>query len=242
MALNFSTTSQTTLSQGIKMLVWGDSGMGKTSLCATAPKPIILSAERGLLSLGKKNLERLHGVDNPAIAYEIPVIQINNIQDLIDAYNFMLSNPHAKAFRTVLLDSISEIGETVLNNAKRTVKDPRQAYGAMIEQMETVIRQFRDLEGINVVMLAKAEYAKDEVTGISKYGPSMPGSKLGQKLPYFFDEVLKLGVNKDAKGNPFRFLQSQPDLQNIAKDRSGALDQIEPPNLTHVFNKILQGV
>ena len=190
--------------------------------------------------LNKKNLEKLYGVGTPGITYDIPVIEIRNVQDLTDAHAWCMTT-QASQFQTICLDSVSEIAETVLNNAKRQVKDPRQAYGELIEKMESVIRAFRDLPNKNVYMAAKIEPMKDELTGIVKYGPSMPGAKLGQKLPYFFDEVFRLGINKTPQGELYRFLQTQSDLQNIAKDRSGALDAIEPPHLTHVFNKILQG-
>lgn len=238
----FSTTSQVNVSQGVKVLVYGDSGMGKTMMCATAPAPYILSAEGGTLSLSRKNLERLHGVGNPHITYDIPVAKIVTVDDLTYMHNLFATNQDNGQFKTICIDSITEIGEVVLSNAKRTVKDPRQAYGELIEKMLMTVKAFRDLPGRNVFITAKMEPMKDETTGIVKNGPSMPGQKLGPALPYYFDEVLKLGVNKDAQGNPFRYLQTVADLQNIAKDRSGALDPMEPPHLAHVFNKILQGV
>lgn len=242
MALEWSTTAQENANSGVKILVYGESGMGKTMLCATAPKPVVISAEAGLLSLTRKNIERVFGVDTPGISYDLPVLKIRTVQDLVEAHAFCLSSPHAAQFETVCIDSISEIGETVLNNAKKSVKDPRQAYGVLIEQMEDCIRKFRDLPGKNVYMAAKAERIKDEGTGVIRWGPSMPGSKLGQALPYFFDEVLKLDTNKDSQGKDYRYFRTQPDFQNIAKDRSGALDPMEFPHLAHVFNKIRQGV
>lgn len=239
MALQFTTAEQASQVNGVKALIYANAGMGKTVLCATAPAPVVLSAESGLLSLKKKNLERLFGVGNSQVCYNVPVIQITTVDDLTDAYNWCARSAEAKQFQTVCLDSLSEIGEVVLNNAKRQVKDPRQAYGELIEKMETVIRLFRDLSNKHVYMAAKMEPSKDEMTGVVKYGPSMPGSKLGSKLPYFFDEVFRLGVNKTPQGESYRFLQTQPDLQYEAKDRSGSLDNLEPPFLTHVFNKIL---
>jgi hypothetical protein len=67
----------------------------------------------------------------------------------------------------------------------------------------------------------------------------MPGSKLGPKLPYFFDEVFRIGINKTPQGEQYRFLQTQPDIQYDAKDRSGSLDILEVPFLGSIFNKIL---
>lgn len=224
MALKFTTTDQAAQMNGVKVLVYGGAGMGKTVLCSTAPNPIILSAEGGELSL--RNLR-------------IPMIEITTVQDLTEAHQWLSSSAEAKQFQTVCIDSLSEVAEVVLNNAKRQVKDPRQAYGELIEKMESVIRAYRDLPGMNVYMSAKMETTKDELTGVVKYGPAMPGSKLGSKLPYFFDEVFRLGINKTPQGESYRFLQTQPDLQYEAKDRSGVLAPVEPPHLTQLFNKIL---
>jgi hypothetical protein len=239
--LQFTTTAQQNAASGVKVLCYAPAGTGKTVLCATAPAPLILSAEAGLLSLSRKNLERIFGVNTPGICYDIPVIQIKTVEDLNAALLFCQS-AQANQIQTVCLDSISEIAETVLNNAKRQVKDPRQAYGELIEKMESVIRAFRDLPNKNVFMAAKLEPMKDELTGAIKYGASMPGAKLGHKIPYFFDEVFRLGVGKDqASGQSYRFLQTQPDLQYDAKDRSGALAAVETPHLGYIFNKILTG-
>jgi hypothetical protein len=224
MALKFTTTDQAAQMNGVKVLVYGGAGMGKTVLCSTAPNPIILSAEGGELSL--RNLR-------------IPMIEITTVQDLTEAHQWLCGSAEAKQFQTVCIDSLSEVAEVVLNNAKRQVKDPRQAYGELIEKMESVIRAYRDLPGMNVYMSAKMEPSKDELTGVVRYGPAMPGSKLGSKLPYFFDEVFRLGINKTPQGESYRFLQTQPDMQYEAKDRSGALAAVEPPHLAQLFNKIL---
>lgn len=239
MPLAFTTSNQHTEIGGVKCCLYSLSGIGKTVLTATAPKPILLAAEAGLLSLRRSNLERLFGKDNPGITYDMPVLLIQTVQDLNDALEFITVNPHGKVFKTICMDSLSEIAEVVLNNAKRQVKDPRQAYGELIEKMESLVRAYVNVPDRHVVMICKQEPFKDELTGIVKYGPSMPGAKLSVKLPYMFDEVFRMGVNKTPQGQEYRFLQTQPDLQYEAKDRSGALAALEPPNLTHVFNKIL---
>lgn len=239
MALNFTTAQDASQMSGVKVLVYGGAGAGKTVLMATAPNPLLISAESGALSLRQQNLERLFGVGNPHICYNMPMIEIKTVEDLQDAYNWCATNPQAQGFQTICMDSISEIAEVVLNNAKRQVKDPRQAYGELIEKMESVIRLFRDLPNKNVVISAKMEPSKDELTGVVKYGPSMPGAKLAVKLPYFFDEVFRLGIGQTPQGEKYRFLQTQPDLQFEAKDRSGALAPVETPILSAVFAKIL---
>lgn len=238
MPLEFSTTEREAASSGIKVLAYSESGVGKTVLCATAPRPVILSAEAGLLSLKKANLERLFGKDRKDITYDIPVIKIKTVQDLTDAFVFLTENPAMKDIDTICLDSISEIAETVLANSKKLNADPRKAYGDMAEKMIQVVKEFRDIPGKNVVIFAKMEKDKDEVSGMMLYGPMMPGKQTGRQLPYLFDEVFRLGVGKDQKQQEFRFLQTQPDLQYTAKDRSGALDPMEPAHLGHIFYKL----
>lgn len=239
--MQWTTTSAAATAQGAKMLVYGESGQGKTILCATLPRPCILSAEAGLLSLSRQNLERLFGVGHPDISYDTPVIQIRNVGDLENAYAYFANSAEARQhFSSLALDSVSEIAEVVLANAKAQVKDPRQAYGEVIEKTLMLVRKFRDLAGYNFYMSAKMELMKDETSGIVKYMPSMPGSKLGQQLPYFVDEVFRLGTNKTPapESRPYRFLQTEGDLQYVAKDRSGLLAPIEEPNLSHIIRKI----
>ena len=70
----------------------------------------------------------------------------------------------------------------------------------------------------------------------------MPGNTLKQGISYFFDEVLVLRVEADADGNPYRCLQTARDLQYEAKDRSGALEAFEPPDLAAIAAKIKSAV
>lgn len=209
-------------SEGVKMLVYGNAGSGKTSLCATLPRPIILSAEAGLLSI--------QGAD-------LPYIEIDSADSLREAYTFLTTSKEAEGFDSICLDSISEIGEVILINEKKITKDGRQAYGEMATQVTEIIRAFRDIKGKNVYFTAKCEKSQDE-SGKILYAPSMPGSKTGQSLPYFFDEVLALRVEMDADKNPVRALMTSSDGLWQAKDRSGKLDLWEAPDLGELIKKM----
>lgn len=221
MAINIKTTGSLA-ANGVKVLVYGQAGAGKTSLIKTLPSPIVLSAEGGLLSIQDADL---------------PFIEISDMETLREAYTWLTQSDEAKGFQSVALDSISEIAEVVLNAEKKATKDPRQAYGAMQEQMADIIRAFRDLPGRHVYMSAKLEKTQDEM-GRVLYAPSMPGNKTGQALPYFFDEVLALRVEKDAEGMTQRALMCDSDGLWLAKDRSGKLDAWEAPDLGAVIAKI----
>jgi hypothetical protein len=220
MAIQLKRTKQAT-AQAVKLLVYGQAGAGKTSLIPTLPTPVILSAEGGLLSISDTNL---------------PFIEITSMQDLKESYQWLNNSAEAKEFASVALDSISEIAEVVLNTEKKINKDPRAAYGAMQEQMADIIRGFRDLP-LHVYMSAKLEKTQDEM-GRVLYAPSMPGNKTGQSLPYFFDEVLALRVEKDSEGNTRRALLTDGDGLWLAKDRSGKLEVWEDADLGEIIKKI----
>ena len=218
MAINLKKTGSLS-ANGVKLLVYGQAGAGKTSLIKTLPQPIVLSAEGGLLSIQDADL---------------PYIEINSMETLREAYTWLTET---NDYKSVALDSISEIAEVCLNYEKKVNKDPRAAYGAMQEQMADIIRAFRDLPGMHVYMSAKLEKTQDEM-GRILYAPSMPGNKTGQSLPYFFDEVLALRIEKDADGNTQRALMCDSDGLWSAKDRSGKLSAWEAPDLGAIIAKI----
>lgn len=207
---------------GVKILVYGHSGAGKTSLIPTLPNPVVLSAEGGLLSIAD---------------HDVPYLEIRDMQTLMDAYSFITQDGQANNFDSIALDSISEIAEVVLSAEKKKTKDPRQAYGELMTQMQDLIRAFRDIKGKHVYFTAKCEKQQDE-QGRLLYSPSMPGAKLGQQLPYFFDEVFALRVEKGEDGKPVRALQCDSDGLWAAKDRSGRLDPWETPDLGEIIRKI----
>lgn len=221
MAINLRTTSDVH-TNGVKLLVYGQAGAGKTSLIKTLPNPVIISAEAGLLSIADAN---------------IPFIEVTSMDDLKEAYEWIATSAEGKGFDSIALDSISEIGEVVLNYEKKIAKDPRQAYGAMQEQMTDIIRAFRDLSGKHVYFSGKVEKTSDEM-GRILYAPSMPGNKLGQQLPFFFDEVLALRLERDADGNTQRAIMCHSDGIWQAKDRSGKLSAWEMPDLGELIKKI----
>lgn len=224
------TTTRSASKQRLKVLVHAPAGSGKTVLCSTTgdhKRTVIISAESGLLSLGRVN---------------IPVIEINTIQDLYEAYEFLTVGDGAGMFDWICIDSISEIAEKVLLDEKRKNKDPRAAYGNLQDEMNRLLRAFRDLD-VNVYMSAKQGSVKDEISGITMRGPSFPGSKLAEAVPYLFDEVFALRVHTeyDDDGNVSkveRMLQTGTDGSYSAKDRSSALDLFEPPSLGDIAAKI----
>lgn len=221
MAINLKRTGSLS-ANGVKLLVYGQAGAGKTSLIPTLPAPVVLSAEGGLLSIA--------GAD-------LPFIEVNSMDALREAYEWLHGSDEARAFESVALDSISEVAEVVLAHELKRNKDGRAAYGELNSTMQELIRSFRDLPGKHVYMSAKLEKSQDEM-GRMLYNPGMPGKSLTQGLPYFFDEVLALRVEKDADGVTQRAIMCDSDGLWAAKDRSGRLDAWEAPDLGAIIRKI----
>jgi hypothetical protein len=228
--------NQLTQANGVKCIVYGKAKIGKTMLVGTAPRPVIISAERGLLSL-RKDFGHLPG------------IEITCLQDLINVHAWAFGSAEAKQFDTICLDSISEIAEVVLIAAKEQAKADAaktrkgvngfQAYTDLNDQIMKVFRDFRDFAHKHVLFIAKEEWDKDEQTGMYMFRPSMPGKQLTMQLPYMFDEIFQINKFKDNNNMEFRALRTRSDNQNVAGDRSGRLDEWERPDLGSIFQKIL---
>lgn len=218
MALKITTTKSDI--HWVKMLCYGESGIGKTYMIRSAPKPLVISAEKGLLSL--------RDVD-------IPVIEVNSMDDVRQAYAYAVK---ADDIMTICLDSLSELSETLLSEFKSETKDPRQAYGRMADEMGIITRRFRDIPNKHVYMIAKQQRLVDEDSGKVTFCPMIPGRSFSNNLPYFFDIVGCLRLGKREK-EEYRYIQTQPTIQYEAKDRSGNLAIQEEPDLTKLFNKIV---
>lgn len=209
--------------QHVNILVYGESGIGKTTLCATAPNPLIISAEGGLMSLRK---------------FKIPVFEISKRDDCDEIYDWLKLSAEAKKFDTICLDSLSEIAEVLLSDEKAVNKDTRAAYGTMADEMAILVRGFRDLPK-HVYMTAKLKRIIDDTSGAVTFAPSMPGKVMLDALPYLYDEVFAMRYGQLQDGTKYRYLQTAGDRQYPAKDRSGTLRPVERPHLGHVISTML---
>lgn len=238
MAIQVVYSSQIVADSGVKMINYAEAGMGKTALMATLPRPVIISAEGGLLSLQKENLDRIFGPTGLPYSTDFMTIVVKTVAELEEAYAWCIHPDTQAHFDSIGIDSLSELGEIALAEYKPKHKDPRKAYGDMQDKILEMVKKFRDIPGKHVYMSAKLGKEKDEVTGQFLWGPKMPGQQLGPALPYLFDEVFRYQVMPGADGSKKRVLQTQPGLNDSAKDRSGALAEFEFPHLGYIINKI----
>lgn len=209
---------------GYKCICYGKSGVGKTSMIATAPKPIILDIEGGLIAVKGKGLPQLP--------------RITNIQEMFAAHRWFTADQQAKQFQTICIDSIAEIAEVCLKSEKGKSTNKQAAYGEMADTVLSVLRLYRDIPGYNVYMTCKEEYDKNFQTGGMYWQPSLPGRVLAFEVPYIFDGIFRLQSFRDPQTGTYpRWLQTQPDENTVAKDRTGRLAAWEAPDLSAIIAK-----
>lgn len=211
-----------------KFLITGESGIGKTSLAKTLPhnEVLLLSFENGELPLSDS---------------KIAVIKFNDISKPADRYKRLqevyleLQKPEYKArFKHVIIDSITELSGVIQDAVFAQfpdVKDTQRTWGLYDKQIRGIVKSFRDID-YNVFFLALPKVEKDEI-GRRFTSVSMKGS-VRDEITAYFDFAFHYIFSKDEK----RILVTAGDSTFEAKDRSGALDKFEEPNLSNILNKI----
>lgn len=230
MPIEMTNTSQQGL-DGVKVLVYGRTGSQKTRLIATAPRPIILSTDKGLLSLK---------------GYNIPVIEIEDLADFEEAFNFLGAAENINNWDTLCLDDASQLSRNIVlgylngkSNGGKKVHG-QQAYGNMQMDMEKIINNLINLKGKNVYVIAKEDRIEDDL-GVAQYTAKFEGQKLREYIPYKFDFFLHAYTVPDPSGvkYPLSQLRTVQDERYDAKDRTGKLDTVEFGDLNNLFTKAL---
>lgn len=222
----------------LNVLVYAPPGHGKTRFAGTMAKvckPIILSAESGLLSLKKLSKE---------MGYKFQYSPITKFQDIVDAYqDLAFKNEHK--FDGVIIDSISEIQKVCMDHIleeEEREKPEIQDWGTLNQKMVGMIRKFRDLD-MHFTGTALAERSQDENTGLVTAMPMLQGA-IKHTIAAYFDEVFYMHVKeiKDEKTGQLKsvhWLQTQASPGILAKDRSGMLNREEPADFSVIYKKII---
>lgn len=179
--------------------------------------------------------------------------------DMIAKYEEVLG-PRSQfdAFSRVFVDSITVASRHAFAWSKRQPEafsektgkpDTRGAYGLMGREMVTWLTQIQH-SGKDTIIVGILEAVKDDF-GRVEYLPQIEGSKTGRELPGIFDQVITGGMFLFENGAPVLDFQKGTERGFIchqqngygvpAKDRSGALDAIEAPDLGAILTKIQGG-
>jgi len=213
---------------GVKLLCFGKSGVGKSSIFRTTGKTLLISSESGELVL--------NDIDT------VDIIRVKTLNELKEAYKY--AKEHTDDYDTIGIDSISDIGEIIVAELKKdpeysSMKDGIKMWMKFSDIMLGVAKSFRDLDGVNVVIIALEESVKNGFE--EQIVPLIPAKKVQAKLPSLYDEVFYIKINE---GGEREFI-TQPLGDVVAKDRSGKLDPVEKytkeNGIKIIFNKILGG-
>lgn len=228
-ASQITTPREDALRNGIKSASFGGAGVGKTRLIATAPSPIVMSADNGTLSLR-----------NEPNVFKLP--EIKTLDEFKNQKRWFLESHESRKYYTGCIDSLSSIAQVCLFNEKSKSRDGRAAYGAMNDEVTQIVNDLRQ-SNRTIYVILQEEFERDENSGVSMWRPNLPGRTLNMDMPYKFDLLMHLKLypmtKPDGTQGSFGALQCHPSPTVIAKDRSGSLDFFEPPNLEHIFRKIL---
>lgn len=219
------------------ILIYGDSGAGKTTLAGSADdvpamrKCIVIDIEGGTESLK----HAYPGVD---------AVRVTSWKSMQEVYNALAEGD--SGYETVILDSLTEIQKfnmyNVMNNvlAKHPERDvdvpSMREWGINLEQTRRMVRGFRDLD-MHTIFTALARHDKNEKTGVTLTQPSLSGKMAGE-VAAFLDVVVFLYVKQVGDGDDVqfpRYLLTQKTDTHIAKDRTGKLPQvIEEPTMRKI--------
>lgn len=206
----------------LKILIEGDSGIGKTCFASTFPGRILYldfdnKVDSAAAFLRSRNMtEQLGAVEVEQFPAQLGISPIEALSKIISEKLIPQQRSGKMEFQTLVLDSITTFSAATLshivktnpgikrNETKQGPQPGLQDYGILRREFQRLIPGLLSLP-CNVVMLAHLAVEKDEATGAILRHAMMDGS-FAKELPIYFKEVWRMYV-KDGK----RFVQTQSD-------------------------------
>lgn len=221
----------------INMMIYGNSGVGKTRLAGSAVvveelSPVLfVDIEGGLLTLQSCY---------PQVEY----VRVLDWKKMQEVYDDLRRQPGR--YKTVVVDSLTEVQKFSMDGIMKEVvskdsdRDPDvpsiREWGKNGEQTRKFVRAFRDLP-LNTIFTALAVHDKDARTGLIMTTPSLSG-KLKQEVAGFLDIVTYYYMKK-VGDKMQRLLLTQATEQQVAKDRSDRLPPVvEEPTMLDLYQLI----
>ena len=239
MSIKIKSTSHSSEDDAKKLCIFGQSGIGKTMLAATAApfRPLIILTEKtGDESLQRSNIEAVFGAGREDILYEIDIIHAFTKDTFLEAVRFANdSSDH----NLIIFDSGSKASRLILKEEKRNYADGRKAYGAHNDAAMELIEDLIDSDK-HVVIIAHTSRQEDSDSGEVLYFPSFEGKAFNEKFVYDMPHVLFMGKEYDDDGEAFLALRAkQGDTNKRCKTRGGKLRELEPPHLGQLLQRLL---
>lgn len=235
MAIDLSQLSKPSGQRPIIVTLFGEGGMGKTTLAAMFPKPVIIRTEDGTTSLiGNENVSMF------------PLAQSS--QDVLDAIEALATQEHDH--KTLVLDSITQLAtmiesEIVASDPKaKSINQAGGGYGAgysTAADRHRLIREWAGAlayeKGMNVVFIGHADTETMDLPDLDPY--TRYSVRLHKKtLPHYTDNVdavcmirLKTftrgdGDKKRAISSGEREIVCHPQAASVTKNRFNITDPL----------------
>lgn len=229
---------------GISAIVHGPAKSGKSFLGDTTPGPrLILDAEMGSRFTPSKKKTWDPTREAPPVAdgtWDTCIVYVRDYRSVLKAYEWLDSGKHP--FRSVVLDSISEIQQRAVDALAGIQQPTQQDWGTLLRQVSDLVRRFRDLTTNPVkpldavVFIAMTRQGRD---GDSTWRPHVQGS-LATVLPYYTDVVGYLCIAPGPEGTSVRrlFVGSIPGFETGERVGGRLGDCIDNPNITEMLARV----
>jgi len=233
----------TAATQWLTVVLYGPFGVGKTSLALTAPRPVVLDSDEGLLSVA----DLPH--TGPKLAGKASVSKVRHLDAAYANCRGVGEEDWRKRFRSIIFDRFDVMQQIVLDEygAKRKQRDDRadpdeidkRTYGLMGNKLRRYIRLFKQVPMHKIFITGEAE--DDD----ARMRPSLVGA-LKEQLPGYADLTIYLSMGKKQK----RLIYIRPTDRFYAKTRARWLtseqrvipyDVNDTKTLTNLFALIAAG-
>lgn len=235
--------TKVTQGPGACFLIHGPSKVGKTTLGAGCPGPVlILDAEGKTRFLRKKMITWDPMSEEPPKddgTWEVCIVKVRAYHSIGKAYEWLNSGKHP--FKSVVLDSISEIQQRCKDGIAGVASMNQQLWGELLTRVSSLVRSFRDLiEHPTNPLQAVVIIAMTREAG-GRWVPFVEG-QLQARLPYYIDVVAYYAPTTNDEQQPVRRLFITPHPLWDAGDTTGCLpDYIDSPTVPDMLKLIHEG-
>lgn len=192
--------------RSLTLMVYGESKVGKSTFAVTAPYPrLMLDVEGGhrFLPINVKYWDPM--TEEPPQAdgtWDTTVVTVRDYDVVMKAFQWLQSGKHQ--FKSLIIDSISELQVKCMDNIAGTEQMKMQQWGELLRHMGALLRDLRDLtmhptQPLEAVVLtAMARKGQDGV-----YRPYLQG-QLAIQAPYFYDVLGAITVETEPNPDPMQ--------------------------------------
>jgi hypothetical protein len=204
---------------GMKAIVYGPAGTGKTPIINSAPRPVLLATEPGLLSMRNS---------------EVPTWIAPTKNKIDEFFKWFELSAEAKKFDTLAIDSTSQMCEIALNEAKARIKHGLQQYGDMADYVYPYLERLYFMAEKHMYLIAK-----EEVQDSGFRRPYYPGKQLPIQIPHRYDCILRVAKVPIPNAGEQTAFQCNGSYDVMARNRTGDLADFEPPDFGALVRKVM---